>query len=100
MTYRPADVLRRRFSLGLGLLGLAIPPLVMVYLKMRYPEKVDLVAWTFGIIHQWLPFTVLLWLGAAYAWPDSRWRVVGWLVCVLGLLASLVWYVLLLRLMQ
>jgi hypothetical protein len=26
--------------------------------------------------------------------------VVGWLVCVLGLIASLVWYVLLLRLTQ
>jgi hypothetical protein len=95
-----ADTTRRWLSVVLCLLGCVIPVMVMAFLKIRYPEKVDLVSWAFGINHQWLPFTMLLWLGAAYLWPDQRLRIVGWVICLLGWLFSLVWYVLVLRLMQ
>ncbi|NJK44655.1 MAG: hypothetical protein HC933_10535 [Pleurocapsa sp. SU_196_0] len=91
---------RRRLSWGLCLLGGALPLLVMVSLKIRYLEMIDLPSWTFGINHQWLPFTGLLWLGAAYAWPDSRLRFWRWVVCLAGWLFSFAWYLVVLRLSQ
>jgi hypothetical protein len=79
---------RHWISLGLHLLGFAVPFIITVYLKSKYVGKNDIGA----IGYQWIPVTATLWLIGAYMWPESRVHLLGWILFGFGMTLSAVWY--------
>lgn len=91
----PTQDLRRRISLALIGLGLALPALYLLYLSLRFQtEPASFGGLLFLYAFQWLPFTTLSWTLAAWLWPDERGRFVWWLVLILGASLSLMSYIL------
>ncbi len=89
-----ANTIKIIISIGLCLLGFAVPFFVMIFLKLRYPEVEDLWLKAKSIPHQWAPVSLLLWLIATYWLPDHRWRILGWVIFVVGLLFITTGYIL------
>ncbi len=79
--------IRYRVSLGLYVLGLAMPAVSTYYNRkyaISFSHFLEPYRW-----YQWLPFTLLFWLGASYTWTDDRiWRLITWIIFVLGILMS------------
>jgi hypothetical protein len=81
-------ITRNWISLGLHLLGFAVPFIVTLYLRLKYSGKSDIGS----IGYQWIPVTSILWLIGAYVWPESRVHLLGWILFGFGITLSAVWY--------
>jgi hypothetical protein len=87
----PIFTVRQWISIGLFILGLTMPIIniyynrkdLQVYSFLRFLEVFRL--------YQWLPFTVLLWLGALYSWSSNgQLRLIGWTLFGTGIFLSVV----------
>jgi hypothetical protein len=80
--------IRYRVSLGLYVLGFAVPFFVGIgFTVHNYAYFGSLIVF-FPV---WLPITVLLWLVSAYVAPINKYRKIGWVGFILGLLMSIAW---------
>jgi hypothetical protein len=80
--------IRYRVSLGLYVLGFAVPFFVGIgFMVHNYAYFGSLIL----VFPVWLPITVLLWLVSAYVAPITKYRKIGWAGFILGLLMSVVW---------
>lgn len=87
---------RHWISVGLCIGGFAVPIISFLYLVLRFPKSTDQLQWLLFFSYQWLPVTALLWLAAAYVFPDERWHLLAWIVLGLSALVSIVFYLLML----
>jgi hypothetical protein len=87
-------VIRLIVSIGLCVLGFLVPFFVMLYLKLRYPEVEDLWLKANLISYQWFPISLFFWLFATYWLSDHRWRILGWVIFIVGLLLVIIGYAL------
>jgi hypothetical protein len=85
----PVFKIRYWSAIVLCVLGLAVMPAINVYYNRSsagigsYLFFLQIYLWC-----QWLPFTIVLLVGAAYAFPDARWRLPAWIVFSVGSLLS------------
>jgi hypothetical protein len=85
----PAFTIRQWISIGLCMLGFAMPVLFWLYVVFFFHAKAfQFPSFLDRTLYQWLPPTILLWLLAAYVYPDGRWRLIAWILFVLGALLS------------
>jgi hypothetical protein len=92
-----ALTVRHWISIGLCVLGLAVPIFVLLYGQLRYPSMMNTLnfnrwTWVESVSYQWLPFTAMLWLLASYVSPFANVQRVGWTVFILGILLSFAAY--------
>jgi hypothetical protein len=84
----PAFTIRQWISVGLYMLGFVMPAVNTYYNRkylISFSHFLEPYRW-----YQWLPFTLLCFLGAAYAWSnDHTWRLSAWIMFTLGLLMSI-----------
>jgi hypothetical protein len=93
----PVFTTRQWIGIGLCLLGFCIPTFVIIYCILRYKAQPYSYPQILGLLlYQWLPVTALLWLAAAYVFPDGRWHLLAWIVFGLTALVSIVFYLLML----
>jgi hypothetical protein len=83
----PAFTNRHWISIGLCILGLVGMPILNLYFNKNLITAPLSFLVPF-IVYQWLPFTALLLLIAAYVWPDKYLHSPGWLVFIVGMLLS------------
>jgi hypothetical protein len=71
---------RHLVSVGLCLLGFAVPGFVVIYFYVLDPKRVDFLVPLIVTIPQWTPFTVLFWFVSSYVSPILTDRKVGWVI--------------------
>jgi hypothetical protein len=86
-----AFTIHQWFGVGLCILGLAMPVFSIFYARNEINRFLN---YPWAYLWQWLPFTVLLWLLASYMWTDGQWRLLAWIIFIIGILLSPISWVL------
>lgn len=85
----PKFAVHEWISIDLFVLGLAMPAVNVYYHRNESDLYRFLRFLEIYRFYQWLPFTLLFWLGASFAWSEDRiWRVLVLILFVLGMLWS------------
>jgi hypothetical protein len=89
----PTGTTRQWIGIGLCLLGFCIPVFVIIYCILRYKAQPHSYLQILGVLlYQWLPATILLWLAAAYSYSSGQWKLIAWIIFVIGTILSLISY--------